>query len=350
MTNIVAIQQAGGAADAGGASETAVDHTQHPCGTDDDDDGVESASPIMPTLPLALKEMPLIGYGVGTAWFRSSGVRVQALKDGVIAALDAGFRHLDEAEMYCNEEHTGEALQQWLAKTSTPRSELWVTSKVLSVDDPGGIAAVCDRSLQALGVGYFDLYLIHAPCQRDGMPFKRPLREYWAQMEALVDAGKARRIGVSNWRVADLEQLEGARLPPVCNQLEANPHLQQPKLQQYCAAHGIGVAAYAPLAPLTKDCFAGGAAAEAAAAVAARLGLTPAQVLLRWSLDTGRVPITTTSRPERLKDFLAVPQLPPLAAADADAISVAGAAAPRRTFWLQCTGHFKEDPREEPDT
>ena len=61
---------------------------------------------------------------------------------------------------------------------------------MLSVDDPGGIAAVCERSLQALGVGYFDLYLIHAPCRPDGAPFERPLREYWAQMEALVDAGK----------------------------------------------------------------------------------------------------------------------------------------------------------------
>ena len=68
-----------------------------------------------------------------------------------------------------------QALQQWLAKTGTPRADLWVTSKVLSVEGPGGLAAVCDRSLEALGVGYFDLYLIHAPCRIDGTPFARPL-------------------------------------------------------------------------------------------------------------------------------------------------------------------------------
>ena len=78
--------------------------------------------------------------------------------------------------------------------------------------------------------------------------------------------------------------------------MESNPHLQQPKLQRYCAARGIGLTAYAPLAPLTKECFAGGAAAEAAAAVAARLGRTPAQVLLRWSLAT---PAGCPSQPPR---------------------------------------------------
>lgn len=291
--------------------------------------------------------MPPIGFGVGTAWYKSSGEQINALKESVIAALDAGFRHVDEAEMYQNEENTGQALQEWLQRTGTDRSELWVTSKVISVDDPGGIAAVCERSLAALGVGFFDLYLIHAPCTRDGKPFARPLPEYWAEMEALVDAGKVRHIGVSNWRISDLEQLAGARIAPMCNQVEANPHLQQPALTAHCAEKGIAVPAYAPLAPLTKEVFRDGPVQTVVADIAAKLGITPAQVLLRWSLDSGRVPITTTSKKERMLEFLAVPSLPPLEKADMEAISAAGNEAPRRIWWTQCPDYFKEDPREE---
>lgn len=295
-----------------------------------------------------LPSMPPIGFGVGTAWFRSSGEEaVRALKDGVAAALDVGFRHLDEAEMYHNEQHTGEALQEWLQRTGTDRNELWVTSKAFSLDGPGGIAAVCERSLAALGVGCFDLYLIHAPCTGSGEPFARPLREYWAEMEALVDAGKARHIGVSNWRIADLEQIADARIAPWCNQVEAHPHLQQPALLAHCLERSIKLTAYAPLAPLTKSCFQDGPVAKVVADIAARLDITPAQVLLRWSLDTGRMPITTSSKPERLREFLAVSALAPLPAADVEAITEAGNSAPRRTFWTKATGYFKEDPREE---
>lgn len=166
--------------------------------------------------------IPSMGYGVGTAWFKCDAERQPQLIASVQAALDAGYRHIDEAEMYANEAATGIALQQWLARNpSTPRSELFVTSKVISVDD--GIEAVCRRSLAALGVSYFDLYLIHAPFQRhDGSAFQTPLPECWQQMEALVDAGLAKSIGVSNWRVADLAQIyDGARIKPSCNQVGA---------------------------------------------------------------------------------------------------------------------------------
>ena len=88
-----------------------------------------------------MEDIPPIGYGVGTAWFRSTGDEaVQALKAGVAAALDAGFRHIDEAEMYCNEQHTGEALRDWMARSGVDRAELWLTGKVLSVDGAGGKA------------------------------------------------------------------------------------------------------------------------------------------------------------------------------------------------------------------
>merc|ERR1711972_346433 len=110
-----------------------------------------------------------------------------------------------------------------------------------------------------MGLKYFDLYLIHAPFQRNGDAFKTSLRDAWTQMEGLVDAGKVRAIGVSNWRTQDLEEIyDTARIKPVCNQVEAHPYLQQPALLSYCQSHGITLTAYGPQIPVTKDAVKGG--------------------------------------------------------------------------------------------
>ena len=302
----------------------------------------------IPSLPLTANvSIPALGYGVGTAWFRSSSERVPALKRAVRSALDAGLFHIDEAEMYGNEDATGEALREWLALNPGTRSNLHITSKVISVDD--GIGNVCRRSLQALGCEYFDLYLIHAPFQRDGTPFQTPLAEAWKQMEALVDAGLARAIGVSNWRVCDLEQIyEGARHKPCCNQIEAHPYLQQSSLRRWCAERGILLTAYAPLASLTKPELSGGPIDSAVQAAAVAHDKTPAQVLLRWCLQQGYGAITATSKAERLHEYADVFSFE-LSEAEVAAISEAGAAHPRRTSWTQCAPKFQSDPSlEEP--
>ena len=292
----------------------------------------------------ATQLFPSLGFGVGTAWFKSADDRKPALKAAVHAALDAGFMHLDEAEMYANEDCTGEALQEWLAKHPTPREQLHITSKVLSVDAEGGIEAVCRRSLQALGCEYFDLYLVHAPFQRDGSPFITPLPEVWQQMESLVEKGLAKAIGVSNWRVRDLQTIyDSARIKPCCNQIEAHPYLQQPTLADYCSERSIVLTAFAPLAPLTK--VAGGPVDAPVAAAAAAHGKTPAQVLLRWCLQTGKIPITTTSRPERLEEYKGIFGFE-LSADEVSVISGAGNASPRRLYWVQCPA-FNADPRLE---
>ena len=163
--------------------------------------------------------MPSLGYGVGTAWYKSAGsAREAALRAGVAAALDAGYIHIDEAEMYQNEHATGDAIDGWLQRTGTSREDLFITSKIMSVDE--GVQDVCRRSLKAMGLEYFDLYLVHAPFQRSGEPFRTSLPEVWRQMESLVDEGLVRSIGVSNWRVSDLKQIySGARIPPACNQV-----------------------------------------------------------------------------------------------------------------------------------
>ena len=185
--------------------------------------------------------IPELGFGVGTAFFKSSGQpdREALLTRSVHAALDAGFRHIDEAEMYENEATTGEALRAWLARNpGTPRSSLFVTSKVMTVE--AGIENVCRRSLAAMKLEYFDLYLVHAPWKKSGAPFEMPLAQVWKQMEALVDAGLVHLIGVSNWRIADLQQIvDDARILPACNQIEAHPYLQQPALMRYCREHSI---------------------------------------------------------------------------------------------------------------
>jgi len=293
--------------------------------------------------------MPAIGYGVGTAWFKSAGGdKDAAMREGITNALDAGFRHIDEAEMYKNEESSGKALQEWMQKTSTSRQELWVTHKVTSPDT--GIAATCQKSLDTMGLGYFDLYLIHSPFDgKKGDPFKTSLRDAWAEMEGLVDAGKVRAIGVSNWRILDLEEIfETARIKPVCNQVEAHPYLQQRALLSYCQARNIVVTAYAPQLPVTKDVLQGGPVDGPVSAAAQRLGVTPGQVLLRWSYQTGRIPISTTSKPERMQEYLGTFNFV-LNEEEVAAISAAGLQKHYRSFWRQCP-QFSKDPSDEPDS
>lgn len=300
----------------------------------------------VPLLPLpGGRGIPALGYGLGTAWFKSAGTDREAdLGAGVTAALDAGFTHIDEAEMYENEAATGKAITQWLARTGTPRSSLFVTGKVLSVDEPG-VEAICRQSLARMGVEYFDLYLIHAPFDSAGEPFKRPLAEIWKDMEALVDAGLVRAIGVSNWRICDLEEIfDGARIKPACNQVEAHPYLQQGQLVRWCQEHDMLVTAYSPLGSIVKEELQGGPVDAVAADIAQRLGRTPAQVLLRWNLQTGRGVLSTTSKKERMQEYLGIFDFE-LSEQDVEKISAAGASRPRRAFWTQCP-QFPADPTQ----
>lgn len=217
-----------------------------------------------------------------------------------------------------------------------------MTHKVMSVDSPGPIDT-CTKSLEGMGLDYFDLYLIHVPEKRTGK-FERSLLEIWADMETLVDTGRVRAIGVSNWRVSDLTEIfDTARVKPAVNQVEANPYFQQLQLLDWCKGHGVVVSAYGSLittkprgdagAPPEGRGLAGGAVDNAVATAAERVARTPGQVLLRWCFQTGRVPITTTSRAERLQEYLGVFDFE-LSDEDVVAISTAGASEPPQSiFW-----------------
>jgi len=274
-------------------------------------------SPLIELVPGVL--IPALGYGTGTAFFcgaRGEDKTVMSVK----MALHKGILHIDEAEQYRNDALTGKALREWFQETGTQRCELFVTGKVLgSVDGLEGwaesIEASCRGSLERLGIDYFDLYLIHGPFQRFGKecgPFKRSLLEIWAEMEALVSLGLVRAIGVSNWRVSDLESIyDSATIKPCINQVEHHPHLQQKHLMDYCESRGIAVASYSGLKPLTdKELAAQRLIAEVLPRIAETHGKSVMQILQRWNFQSAphgrKVVITTTEQPARLDESMAV--------------------------------------------
>lgn len=288
--------------------------------------------------------IPCIGFGVGSAWFR--GARgSEPLRKAIRDALNAGFRHIDDAEMYGNEVDIGAAIREWCAESGVPRSEIFVTSKVLAAVEAGEtVDAACRRTLGNLGLDYLDLYLLHAPFRRaDGGPLPLPLPVLWASMEGLVTAGLVRTIGVSNFRPCDLEEIAAARptIPPAINQVERHPCLRQPALADACKASGIALAAYGPLVPLTRAGQGTVSVAAAAAAIAASRGggVTAARVLISWALHAPQgklgsaVAVTTTSSPERMADALAASCLQ-LTSEEVGSLDAAGdAAPPLRAYW-----------------
>ena len=226
-------------------------------------------------------EIPRLGLGV---WqIRSGGPTRRA----VSAALESGYRHIDTARMYGNERDVGRAARE----SGILRQRIFVTTKLRN-EDHGYDRAMraFERSVEALGVGYVDLYLIHWPVQG-----RR--RESWKALVTLLEDGRCRAIGVSNYTVRHLEELmESSPVVPLVNQVEFSPFLYQQELLEFCRAHRIQLEAYSPLThghrlrdPVLCD-------------IAADHGKSAAQVLIRWGLAHGLVVIPKSSRPERIRE------------------------------------------------
>jgi len=244
----------------------------------------------MTTVPIPLNDghaIPQVGLGTWPL-DDAEAERVVSL------ALGLGYRHVDTAVRYGNEVGVGRGI----AASGLPRAQVFVTTKL---DGPfqGEDRAVAglDESLQRLGLDYVDLLLIHWP-----LPSRDLYVSTWRTFERLQTDGKARSIGVSNFKPAHLERLaRETGVVPAVNQIQLNPTIQRQDHVDYHLDHGIATVSYTPLgrerAPLNDPTIVG---------IAARLGRTPAQVILRWHVQSGFVPIPKSANEQRLRENLDV--------------------------------------------
>jgi aldehyde reductase len=238
-------------------------------------------------------------------------------------ALENGYRHIDTAYVYQNEAEIGKAVNEIIAAGEVKRDEVFVVTKLWAVHtDPKHVEMACRRSLKNLGLDYIDLYLIHSPV---GYKHKDPEElhpkdakgnvefsdvdyvDTWKEMEKLVDLGLVKSIGVSNFNSEQITRvLDVCRIKPVTNQVECSPSLNQKKLIEFCKARDITVTAYSPLTrphryetnkSLPKPALLDPKVAE----IGAKYSKTPAQVVLRYLVQLGAIPIPKSSNAERIK-------------------------------------------------
>ncbi|MGL5858862.1 MAG: aldo/keto reductase [Angustibacter sp.] len=242
-----------------------------------------------PTIPLNDgTAIPQLGFGT---WQVEPDRAVEA----VGTALAVGYRHIDTAQMYGNEKQVGEAVRT----CGIPRDQIWVTSKLNnSYHEPDAARRAFDGTLEALDLGYVDLFLIHwpLPTRYDG-----DFVSTWKTLEEFAADGRARSIGVSNFQPAHLERLAAeADVAPSVNQVEAHPYFRNEQVRSYGLAHGIVTEAWSPLGQ-------GQVLDEpAVTSIADELGRSPAQVVLRWHLQRGNVVFPKSVTESRIRENISV--------------------------------------------
>jgi len=222
-------------------------------------------------------EIPLLGLGV---WQVEPGPETE---NAVRSALELGYRHVDTAQAYGNEESVGRALRD----SGVAREEVFITTKFYPAQRDA--EAEAQRSLERLGVDQVDLYIVHWP---QGGPTWA-----WPGMQAARERGYARSIGVSNFSVSELDELMSvARTPPVVNQVQLSPFEYRRKLLEACARHDVALEAYSPLGTGRH------LSDQRVQQIAERVGRTPAEVLLRWCVQRDLVVITKSTHRERIQE------------------------------------------------
>ncbi|KAM0750837.1 aldo/keto reductase [Meredithblackwellia eburnea MCA 4105] len=248
-------------------------------------------------------EIPVVGLG---CWMGKPGKvgENEEAKRMVIDALKAGYTHLDTASLYGNEEAAGAAIRE----SGVPREKIFVTTK-LSGPYHGRVAEGAAKSLELLDIGYIDLFLMHWPQAKDpvtneSLKFDESptFNETWAEMEKLLEGGKIRSIGVSNFSVKNFEiLLPSVKIVPAVNQVESHPYLPQNELTEYCTKKGIHLTAYCPLgqynSPILKE--------PSVLKIAEKYKKSAGQVLLSWSIQRGNWSVVPkSSNPTRMAQNL----------------------------------------------
>ena len=273
-----------------------------------------TATATVPTLTLVSgAQMPAIGLGT---W----KIAPDDTKAAVLSALQCGYRHIDCAPVYGNQSQVGTAIKQALDdETLGSRTELFVTSKLMTQTlDPEDFKASVETSLAELGLDYLDLLMLQWPA-----PQQSPIAEQWCAMEALVDAGLVKDIGVCNFSAVKLGALMDGdnmttfgecRIKPSVNQVECGAHFRQDALLKYCESRGVVVQAYGPLGSgdqfsvngLNRKRSGPAPIAHTAVVDAAKdTGMTPSQVLLAWNVTRGNVCVIPKSvTPARQRENL----------------------------------------------
>ncbi len=225
------------------------------------------------------------GFGLGVFKVEEGPELVEAVK----AAIKNGYRSIDTAAIYENEEGVGEGIRQGLKETGLSREELFVTSKVWNSDlGYEETLKAYETSLQKLGLDYLDLYLIH-------WPVEGKYKDAWRALETLYKKDKVKAIGVSNFQIHHLEVLlQNAEVKPVINQVEYHPRLTQKELRAYCEQQNIQLEAWSPLMQgelLDNDVL---------SAIAAKHNKSTAQVILRWDVQNGVITIPKSTKEHRI--------------------------------------------------
>jgi len=274
-----------------------------------------------PTIKCGVSEMPVVGLGT---WQSKPGVVGAAVE----TALSVGYKHIDCAHVYQNEAEIGESFAKMFGEDGIKREEIFITSKLWNTFHRADeVEAACDTTLKNLQLEYLDLYLIHWPVALEPgkgtlfpvddnkvsmMDTKSPsFAETWGALEKLVESGKCKNIGLSNFNIAQIEEVLGcAKIKPANLQVESHGHLPNLELLDFCKKNGMSFVAYSPLgnpgSVFRKEDQVDLLHEEEVLKIGQKHGVTAGQVLIRYQVDKGNAVIPKSVTPSRIEENLKV--------------------------------------------